>query len=186
MRKLKLQVQMTIDGFMAGPNGGMDWLCLDWSDDIKEYVTELTKNVDTILLGKNLAQGFIPHWTASLNSDQPEEGAETFVMTPKVVFSKTLKVSEWERTTMANGDLKTEVMALKNKTGKDMIVYGGSQFVSSLIKEKLIDELHLFINPAVIGKGLPIFHAVTEQQNFELVKATSFECGIVVLRYKLK
>ena len=114
MRKLKLQVQMTIDGFMAGPNGEMDWLCFDWSDDIKEYVTNLTKNVDTILLGKNLAQGFIPHWTASYNSEKPDDGAETFVLTPKVVFSKTLKTSEWERTSMANGDLKTEVMELKN------------------------------------------------------------------------
>jgi len=76
MRKLKLQVQMTIDGFISGPNGEMDWMIFNWSDDLNEYVTQITEPIDTILLGKNLALGFIPHWTAGLNQPEPVEGAK--------------------------------------------------------------------------------------------------------------
>lgn len=184
MRKLKLQVQMTIDGFIAGEQGEMDWLTFNWGEDIKDYVRGLTENVDTILLGRNLAQGFIPHWTASLNSPTPDEGAETFVHTPKVVFTKTMVESIWDNTTLAKGELKKEIEALKSMPGKEMIVYGGGKFVSSLMKERLIDELHFFINPAIIGKGMPIFKEVEGKQDFTLIGSKAFECGIIVLTYK--
>jgi len=189
MRILKLQVQMTIDGFIAGPNGEMDWMILDWSEDLKEYVKQLTDPVSTILLGRNLAEGFIPYWTAAFNKPAPEEGAEKLVTTPKVVFSKTLVKADpmvigWDNTTLANGELVDEVNALKRAEGGDMIVYGGSKFVSSLIKENLIDELHLVINPTIIGKGLPIFQEVTQNQNYQLITSKNFDCGIVVLKYK--
>lgn len=184
MRKLKLQIQLTIDGFISGANGEMDWMLLDWSDDLKEYIREITNPVDTILLGRKLAEGFIPYWTQALNNpDGEEEGARKMVETPKVVFSKTLIKSEWERTIVANGKLADEVNVLKNQAGGDMIVYGGGEFVSSLIKEQLIDELHLLINPAVIGKGMPIFQEVSQIQNFKLMYSKQFECGIIVLNY---
>lgn len=184
MRKLKLQVQITVDGFIAGPNGEMDWVNMNWGDDINEYVTQLTESVDTILLGRNLAEGFIPHWTAAYNQKTPEPGSEIFVKTPKIVFSKTLSKSEWENTIVVNGNLKDEVISLKQKSGKDLIAYGGSKFVSSLIKDKLIDELHLFINPVIIGKGMPIFQEVSEKHDLKLISSKTFDCGIIVLTYK--
>ncbi|MCC6412607.1 MAG: dihydrofolate reductase family protein, partial [Saprospiraceae bacterium] len=67
MRKLKLQVQTSIDGFIAGPNGEMDWVNQNWGDDINAYVTAITEPVDTILLGRKLAEGFIPYWTGAYN-----------------------------------------------------------------------------------------------------------------------
>lgn len=94
MRKLKLQVQTTIDGFMARPTGELDWAATEWSDDLKNFVIGLTGPVDTILLGKNLAMGFIPYWTAALNEPVPAEGAKIFVETPKIVFSSTLKAND--------------------------------------------------------------------------------------------
>lgn len=186
MRKLKLQVQITMDGFISGPNGEMDWMTFNWSDDLMAYVTELTNSFDTILLGKNLAQGFIPHWASvAANPENPEhEAGIKFSSAPKVVFSKTLEKSEWPNTVLAQGELRAEVNNLKSQPGKDLIVYGGGQFVSSLIREKLIDELHLFVNPAVIGTGMPIFQAVTEMQQYALISAQPFACGIVVLTYK--
>ena len=73
MRKLKLQVQMSVDGFISGPNGEMDWLTFDWDDEPKACVTEITTPVDCIVLGRKLAQGFIPHWAAvAANPDHPE------------------------------------------------------------------------------------------------------------------
>lgn len=186
MRKLKLQIQMTIDGFIAGANGEMDWMTFNWSDDLKEYVTQITKPVDTILLGKNLAQGFIPYWTAALNNPEPEEGAKKMIETPKVVFSTTLKNSVWDNTIVVNGDLVDEVNKIKNQDGKDIIVYGGGTFVSTLIKAGLIDEYNLFINPVAIGNGMTIFKALDRKQHLKLTTAKQFECGVSLLCYELK
>lgn len=185
MRKLKLQVQMSVDGFISGLNNEMDWMELSWSDDIKNYVDEITKPVDTILLGKNLAMGFIPHWAAVANDkDNPEqESGILYTQTPKIVFSKTLTKSEWVNTEIENGDFVEKINTLKNQSGNDLIVYGGGKFVSSLIKEKLIDELHLFINPAILGKGMPIFQDVDVMQKLKLVSSKHFVCGIIVLVY---
>jgi dihydrofolate reductase len=87
---------------------------------------------------------------------------------------------------MAKGDLAEEITKIKKQPGKDIIAYGGATFVSALIKHGLIDEFHLFINPAAIGNGMPIFRELVSNQDLKLVKATSFDCGIVVLHYEPK
>lgn len=187
MRKLKLQVQMSVDGYIAGPNGEMDWMVWDWDNELKKYVTDLTERFDCILLGRKLAQGFIPYWQAvAANPDDPEfKGGTKITNTYKVVFTKTLDKSEWDHTDIATGDLADEINKLKNQDGKDMIVYGGATFVSALIKARLIDEFHIFINPAIIGDGMTIFKQA-DRQNLALVKSTSYACGIVVLHYESK
>ncbi|MBK8618062.1 MAG: dihydrofolate reductase [Anaerolineales bacterium] len=182
MRKLKLQVQMTVDGFIAGPNGEMDWTSAEWDNELKKYVGGLTESVDCIILGRKLAQGFIPYWA----SHPEQEGADIFNGTKKVVFTKTLEKSEWTDTVLAKGDLVEEITQLKKQAGQDMIAYGGAAFVSALIKHGLIDELHLFINPTAIGSGMTIFKELDGRQNLKLVKSTSFDCGIVVLKYEPK
>jgi dihydrofolate reductase len=188
MRKLKLQVQMTVDGYIAGPNGEMDWMTWNWDEKLIGYVKELTDPIDCIVLGRKLAEGFIPHWAAAAaNPDSPDFSAgRKFTDTPKVVFTKTLDHSKWDNTILAKGDIVDEINKLKNEDGGDIIAYGGANFVSSLIKHGLIDELHLFINPAAIGNGMTIFKGLGSKQNFTLVKATSFDCGIVILNYQPK
>jgi dihydrofolate reductase len=188
MRKLKLQVQMTVDGYIAGPNSEMDWMTFNWDDELKQYVTNITEPVDCIVLGRNLAQGFIPHWAGvAANPDHEEFTAgQKFTDTQKVVFTKTLDQSIWANTVLAKGDLVDEISTLKNQDGKDIIAYGGATFVSALIKHGLIDEFHLFINPAVIGNGMTIFKELDHKQNLTLVKSTPFDCGIVVLHYEPK
>jgi dihydrofolate reductase len=186
MRKLKLQMQLTLDGYVAGPNGEMDWMTFNWDDDLKNYVTQITEPIDCIVLGRRLAEGFIPHWAnVAANPDNPDVAAgKKFTDTHKVVFTKTLEQSRWDNTVLAKGNLKEEINALKKQEGKVMMAYGGASFVSSLIRENLIDEYHLFINPAAIGKGMSIFSNVASRLKLQLVKASSFECGIVVLCYK--
>ena len=181
MRKLKLQVQMTVDGYIAGPNGEMDWMVFNWDNELKKYVTEISESFDCIILGRKLAQGFIPHWA----SNPEQEGADKFNSTKKFVFTKTIDKSEWDNTILAKGDLVDEITKLKNQDGKDIIVYGGSTFVSALIKKGLVDEFHLFINPTAIGSGLTIFNELNNRQNLTLIKSIPFDCGIVVLNYKL-
>jgi dihydrofolate reductase len=179
MRKLKLQVQMTVDGYIAGPNGEMDWTIRKWDDELKNYVQELTEPVDCIVLGRKLAQGFIPYWA----SHPEEEGANKFNHTEKVIFTKTLIRSEWDNTVLAKGDLVNEISNLKSGDGKDIIAYGGASFVSALIKYRLIDEYHLFINPVAIGEGMTIFGELDHILNLKPVNSNLFGCGIVVLKY---
>lgn len=186
MRKLKLQTQLSLDGFIAGPNGEMDWMLFNWDDVLIKYVTELTNSVDTIILGRKLAEGFIPHWkNVADDPENPENAAgKTFTDLPKIVFTKTLERSGWNNTTLAK-DIVAEVNELKKQPGKDIIAYGGATFVSGLIKHNLIDEYHLFVNPVVLGNGMSIFKD-QERKNLDLVKTTTSSNGIVVLYYQPK
>lgn len=185
MRKLKLQMQISLDGFVAGPNGEMDWMTFDWDEKLSNFVAELTEPIDLILIGRKMVGGFIEAWSSRLNDPEMGDDARKFTETPKVVFSRTIEKSEWENTTLATGNLTEEVNKLKNQPGKDIIVYGGADFVASLIKENLIDEFNLFINPVLINKGLKIFDKLDHRQNLSLIESTSYECGITVLRYRL-
>ena len=99
------------------------------------------------------------------------------IETPKVVFTKTLKKSQWANTDIATGELVEEIIKLKSQNGKDIIVYGGASFDSSLIKEGLIDDFYLFINPLAIGKGMTIFKDLNEIQKFVLLD------GMLVLNH---
>jgi dihydrofolate reductase len=163
MRKLKLHVQMSLDSYIAGPNGEMDWMVWNWDDELKNYEFELTDPVDTILLGRKMTDGFVSYWSDVMTKpddpssiDRSHVFAKKMIDTPKVV-SRKHKKSQWANTDIATGDLTDEISNLKSLKGKDMIVYGGASFDSSLIRAGLIDEFHLFINPVAIGNGLTIF-----------------------------
>lgn len=177
---------MTVDGFVAGPNGELDWMTFGSDDELSKRINELTDSSDTILLGRKMTDGFVDYWTSVLeNPDSPEYSfAQKMVNIPKVVFSKTVTQSRWANTTLANGDIVEEVEKLKNKDGKDILVYGGASFVSSLIKNNLIDEYHFFVNPAVIGKGLTIFGEIEKTRKLKLISATQFDCGETELFYE--
>jgi dihydrofolate reductase len=188
MRILKLQVQMTINGFVGRPNGDLDWVEWNWTDDIKNYVNDLHNSVDTILMGRKMTDGFISAWKERVadpnNNEYPF--AKKMLDIPKVVFTKTLKKSDWPNTALATGDLTKEVNNLKSRNGNDMIVYGGAGFVSSLVQNNLIDEYYLFVNPSVIDKGLTIFDKVDNLSRLDLIQSRKFDCGIVLNIYKRK
>ncbi|MEI9810698.1 MAG: dihydrofolate reductase family protein [Bacteroidota bacterium] len=96
------------------------------------------------------------------------EFAQRIVAAKKFIFTKTLAQSEWENTELIKGNLADEIRKLKNQEGKDIIVYGGSSFVSALIKEGLIDELHLFVNPVALGSGDSVFSSLDKFQTLKL------------------
>lgn len=184
MRKLKLQVQMTVDGFVAGPQGQLDWMTnIDKDAKLLAFINQLTDTSDTILLGRKMTDGFINYWEGVKPKSPEYEFAQKMVRTPKVVFSKTLKKVEGQNVRVENGPLVDAVNRLKNQSGKDIVVYGGASFVSSLIENRLIDELNIFVNPVAIGNGLRIF---SDRVPLALANSVRYESGVVVNTYRSK
>lgn len=185
MRKLILQVQMTLDGFVAGPNGELDWLWLPGMSDENSFrkIIELAESCDTILLGRKMTPDFVDHWENVVDNlpDSPEQPlAKLMVNHRKIVFSKTEKEMNGRNLEVENGDLATKILALKEESGKDIMVYGGAIFVSSLISLDLIDEYYIFRNPVAIGEGLSIFK---EWKVLKLESIVSYKNGKVLNKY---
>lgn len=188
-------MQLSIDGFASAANGKSDWMVWNfgepwtWDADLQKYHTDLTASIDCVLLSRKMAEGgFIEHWKhMSAKTDNPQSVfAKNITNAGKVVFTKKLKESLWDNTELAKGNLAAEVNKLKAQSGKDLIVYGGTSFVSSLIEENLIDEYHLVINPVILGKGIPIFNTIKNRQELSLIEARSYNKGMVVLIYAAK
>jgi dihydrofolate reductase len=180
MRKLKLQMQITVDGFVAGPDGQLDWMTREMDPKLLAFIVHLTDTSDTILLGRKMTEGFTAYWEA-VKPDSPEyDFAQKMVNTPKVAFSKSTKSLKGKNLRVENGDVVEVVTALKNQPGKDIVVYGGANFVSSLLEKGLIDELNFFVNPVAIGKGLQVF---SKRTPLTLVKSVGYDGGKVVNTY---
>jgi dihydrofolate reductase len=181
MRKLKLQMHISLDGFVANTNN--EPLASKWDDGLRNFSVDILKNVDCILHGRKTAEGFIPYWSeiGSNPKDSEYKLGKLFTDIPKVVFSNTLNASKWDNTTILTGDFAGEIQALKNKKGGDIMVYGGYTFVSSLIQHGLIDEFNLLVNPVALGNGETIFKQTT---NLELEKSVQFDCGVNILTYR--
>lgn len=182
MRRLVLQTQMTLDGYMAGPGGEQDWMLMDWTPDVGAYVESIMEGADTILLGRVLAEGFIPFWAANPEMD----GAEFFNATPRRVVSNTLGEAPWDNAEILSGDFEESIRELKAGEGGTIIAYGGAQLVSGLVRAGMVDDLHVFVNPVAIGQGLPLFGAGGAEPylRFDTATVTPFECGITALHLR--
>ena len=181
MRKLKLQVQMTVDGFVAGPEGQLDWMTRNLDEGAIARIVQITDASDTILLGRKMTDGFIKYWEA-VQPESPEYVfARRMVDTPKVVFSKTLTRVAGKNVRVETGDLVQAVKGLKHQPGRDIVVYGGPTFVSALIEHDLIDEFNIFVNPVAIGRGMRIFK---DRKALRLASSTAYSSGVVINTYQ--
>ncbi|HXS36216.1 MAG TPA: dihydrofolate reductase family protein [Flavipsychrobacter sp.] len=181
MSKLKLQMQISLDGFVATTDSKP--VISNWNDELRKYSITNLERVDYILLGSKTALDFIPFWAgvAANPNDPDRQLGKLLTDIPKIIFSKKITKSTLANAKMENGDLVDEIKKLKKENGNDIIVYGGVDFVSSLISNQLIDEYHLLVRPAALGSGMPIFKQTT---NLELIKATPFSGGTVILKYE--
>jgi dihydrofolate reductase len=191
MRKLILQMQMSVDGFV-GANGDHDWLVWNWGDDnrwdeeLKRDFNAHFQSIDTILLSRKMAEeGYLSHW-GNAAKKYPQEPfyafAKRIIDVQKVVPSDRLEESRWDRTAVTSGDLPREVGVLKAEEGGNIAVFGGAGFASALIVAGLVDEFQFYINPAALGGGTRIF----DQAGFgklRLLGSKAYDCGVVVSRY---
>jgi len=171
MRKLKIQMNIALDN--------------KWDKGMSDFSIENLNNVDCILHGRKTGEGFIPYWTEVANNPDDSEYrlGKRFAEIPNIIFSNTLKESKWDNTTIIRGDIAEAISALKNKDGKDIIVYGGDSFVSSLIQHDLIDEYYILANPASLGNGQQTFNPLKNDLQLKLLRCKPFACGTVLLLY---
>jgi dihydrofolate reductase len=184
MRKLKLQMQMTINGYVAQPDGKNDWMTWNPDEELTAFMSSMLDTSDTLLLGRKTAESIIKFWEKTADENPNHPFAKKIADIPKVVFTKTLNKSDWNTTTLAKGNLAEEIANLKKQNGKDILVFGGAGFVSSLIKEGLIDEYHLIVNPTAISNGMTIFNSLDGIQKFTPIQAKLYSGGKTVLSYE--
>ena len=186
MRKLKLQMQMTINGYVGGLNGKNDWMTWNPDTEFTGFLVSLLDTSDTLLLGRKTAESLIKYWENTAEENPAHPFAKKIADIQKVVFTKTLDKSIWNNTTLAKGELTEEITRLKKQNGKDILVFGGAGFVSSLIKAGLIDEYHLIINPTAMSNGMTIFNSIDTIQKFTPIQSKLYPGGKIVLTYQPK
>jgi dihydrofolate reductase len=185
MRKLKLQVQISLDGYVADENGSEDWKVVGADEKLWQLINDLIDTSDTLLLGRKMAEVAIPHFEG-MEPDSPRSAfAQKMVDIPKIIFSRTLHSPVGQNSSLSKGNLADEVAELKARSGKDILVYGGAGFVSNLIAGGHIDEFFFFVHPVMINKGMRIFDLLKKRQKLSLISATPYKGGVTVLNYKL-
>jgi dihydrofolate reductase len=186
MRKIIISLHTSLDGFVAGPNGEMDWIKFD--DDLFDFVGTFTEKADTALYGRKTYQIMDAYWPTA--ADQPNAGKHErehsawYQKVEKVVISNTMKEKK-EKTTFIGGDIKAQIVELKNKPGKDILIFGSPTAAHELMKRNLIDEFWLFVNPVLIGHGIPAFENIQDKTSLEYLETKDFKCGVVGLHHML-
>jgi dihydrofolate reductase len=193
MRKLILQMQMSVDGFFSSADSGLGWLIWDWSDkwtwdeELKRDFNGIFASVGTILLSRKMAEeGYLDHWGRMARKhpgDRDYAFAEIILASEKAILSGKMPAQGWERTTIIPGDLGKTVSGIKAGQGSDIIVFGGVGFATALVSAGLVDEFQFFVNPCALGNGHSIFKKKGAVRKLKLTRSDSYRCGMVVSRY---
>lgn len=172
MRKVILNLAVSLDGFIEGPNGEYDW-CLNDQD---YGLTEFWNNIDTILIGRKSYELLIS--TNDLNM---------FLMNNRMfVFSDSLaEIKHDQIEVISSVNFADEVRAIREQDGKDIWLFGGASLVSTFMEHRLIDEFLLSVHPVLLGSGKPLFQSIKERTNLQLTETIPYSSGLVQLRYQL-
>jgi dihydrofolate reductase len=183
MRKLIYSMSVSLDGFIAGPGGEIDWSAPD--EELHRFHNEQVRDLGVYLCGRRLYEVMVYWETADQNESAPDyelEFAYIWKALPKIVFSTTLEKVEGNAKLIRSGAAE-EVAKLKGQPGKDLAV-AGAGLASTLTKLGLIDEYRLFVSPVVLGGGTPYFPALDERIHLELVETRTFGSRVVYVRYR--
>lgn len=168
MRKIILNVAISLDGLIEGPKGEFDWCFTD-----QDYgMTQFLNRIDTIFYGRKSYEVMM-----AMDGKNPFENKASFV------FSNTLKADK--AYTLIRGDVVSQVTSIKNSTGKDIWLFGGAALTAVLMEAKLVDELLMAVHPIVLGKGKPMFGSLSHRMPLELLESHVYSSGLVSLHYKL-
>jgi dihydrofolate reductase len=181
-------MHVSLDGFVAGPNGEMNWIHVD--EEIFDYAAMRTNEADAALYGRVTYQMMESYWPTA--GDKPnaskhdKEHSAWYSKVNKVVVSKSMKGQNLPKTTIVSDNLETEIKKLKQQEGKEIVIFGSPSAAHSLMQYNLIDNFWLFVNPIVLGRGIPLFKDVKNSFNLKLVSSSAFASGVVNLHYERK
>ena len=187
MRKLISHTMTTLDGFMAGPNGELDWTEDAFDEAIWEQIKRIMSTVDSVLFGRATFTEFEAYWPAArVNPKAPRnerEFGEWIEETAKYVFSKSLKSATWKNTTAVHQDAAGYVAKLKKQDGGDLLMFGSSTLAASLLQAGLVDDVRLNVYPVLLGAGKTAFNGLHQKIALEHVETRNLNGRVIEMRY---
>lgn len=187
MRKIISFVHISLDGFVAGPKGEMDWITVN--EEIFDFVGKRINEGDTALYGRVTYEMMENYWPTA--GEQPSatkhdiEHAKWYNKIHKIVLSKTLPEEGLKNTTIIRDNLAERIQEIKQQEGKDILLFGSPTVAHSLMQLDLIDGYWLFVNPIILGQGIPLFIDTKKQIKLKLLTTKQFSCGVTELNYVL-
>jgi dihydrofolate reductase len=186
MRNLIFFMHTSLDGFVAGQNGEMNWIKVD--EEIFDFVATMTAQSDTALYGRvtyEMMQSYWPDAGKKPNASKHDiEHSTWYNEVSNVVLSKTINESTLQNTKVISDNLSENINKIKQQEGKNILIFGSPRASQSLLNEGLIDEFWLFINPIILGQGMPLFKNITGTSSLKLEESKIFSCGVIALHYK--
>ncbi|WP_316771207.1 dihydrofolate reductase family protein [Pedobacter frigiditerrae] len=185
MRKIISFMHISLDGFVAGPNGEMNWIKVD--EEIFDHGAKRIGEGDTALYGRVTYQMMESYWPTA--ADKPDasrhdiEHSKWYAKVHKVVLSKTLEGQDLSNTTIINENLVDNINKVKQGEGADILLFGSPTATHSLMQQNLIDGYWLFVNPIILGEGIPLFVNVKDKIKLKLLNTRQFTSGVTELNY---
>ncbi|MFC4874923.1 dihydrofolate reductase family protein [Negadavirga shengliensis] len=183
MRKVILNLAVSLDGFIEGPHGEIDWCIFD--DEVADELNRFISNVDTILYGRKSYELFGNYVPGSDGDESEKAFYEKVGQMKKYVFSTTLQEAK-ANDSLVRDQIAAQVQQIKQGDGKDIWLFGGAGLITSFINLNLIDEYQIGLHPVVLGGGLPLFRDIRERINLNLVQSKAFRSGMTLLYYHPK
>ena len=187
MRKIISFMHISLDGFVAGPNGEMDWIKAD--EEIFDYVGKRVSEGDTALYGRVTYEMMENYWPGA--GKQPAatkheiNHSKWYNKVRKVVLSKTMKDTVLTNTKIFSDNLSEQINEIKLEAGNDILLFGSPTASHSLIQLNLIDGYWLFVNPIILGLGIPLFVDIKDKIKLKLLNTKQFTCGVTELNYEV-
>lgn len=185
MRKIISFVHISLDGFIAGPNGEMNWIKVD--EEIFDHVGKRIGETDTALYGRKTYEMMEGYWPTA--GDEPDaskhdkEHSAWYKHAHKVVLSTTMKDASLANTTIISDNLTDSINKIKQQPGREILLFGSPTATHALMQQGLIDGFWLFVNPIVLGQGIPLFTDIKDKMKLNLVTTRPFTSGVTELNY---
>jgi dihydrofolate reductase len=186
MRKLFIQINASLDGYIEDPTREIDWHFVD--DEFEDFINATLRSIDAMVFGRVAYQRLAEYWpTAAFNPEASErhiEAARLMNELPKYVVSDHLDRAEWQNSQIIGGDVAAEINELKRQPGKDIALFAGAGVANSFARLGLIDEYRIILNPVLLGAGTPLFNGGYGRANLDLREIRRFGSGALVLTYR--
>jgi dihydrofolate reductase len=185
MRKLVFSIHLSLDGFVGGPNGEINWIKVD--EELFDFTKTLTDQADTAFYGRVTYQIMERYWPTA--ADKPaatkhdKEHSQWYNNVPKIVLSKSLQQTDLKNTIIVSDNILKNITAFKQEQGKNILMFGSPSAAQALMHHNLIDEYWLFVNPLILGHGIPLFTNLKDSIQLKFLTPIGFSSGVIGLHY---